>query len=85
VNATTIATHVINQGRTLFGTIHAVALPRSTWEEVMEEVTASGGEVGFDYCVVDGVRVRGDLSDDDRRGAIYPAAGDAPAFVDLAG
>lgn len=85
MNATTIATHVINQGRSRFGDIEAVALPRSTWEEVMDEVTESGGEVGFDYCVVDGVRVRGELDDDDRRGVIYPAKGSEPTYVDLAG
>lgn len=85
MNATTIATHVINQARVRFGDVAVVALPRGTWEEVMEEVTASGGEVGFDYCVVDGVRVRGDLDDDDRRGAVYRTAGSEPEYVDLAG
>lgn len=85
MNATTIATLVINEGRTLFGSVEAVALPRNTWEAVMDEVTESGGEVGFDYCVVDGVRVRGDLDDDDRRAVIYPSDGTEPAFVDLAG
>ena len=85
MNATTIATNVINEARTRYGDVDAIALPRSTWEEVMEEVTASGGEVGFDYCVVDGVRVRGDLADDDRRGAIYRASTTEPTYVSLAG
>lgn len=85
MNATTFATQIINEGRTRHGRIDAVGLPRAMWEAVMEEVTASGGEVGFDYCVVDGVRVRGDLPDHDRRGAIYPPDADQPEYVDLAG
>lgn len=85
MNATTIATNVINQARSRFGDVYAIALPRGMWEEVMEEVTASGGEVGFDHCMVDGVRVRGDLAEDDRRGAIYESELASPEYVDLVG
>ena len=76
---------MINEGRTRFGTVEAVDLPRSTWEEVMEEVTAAGGDVGFDYCVVDGCSVRGTLPDDDRRAAIHVRGGDEPEYLPLAG
>lgn len=85
MNATTLVTQLINEARTRFGDVYAVALPRATWEEIMDEVAASGGEVGFDYCVVDGVRVRGDLADDDRRGAVYRTETDQPAYLDLSG
>ena len=85
MNATTIATLMINEGRTRFGRLDAVDLPRSTWEEVMEEVTAAGGEVGFDYCMVDGCRVRGTLPDDDRRAAVHLPDAEEPEYLPLAG
>lgn len=85
MNATTIATQMINEGRTRFGRLEAVDLPQSMWEEVMEEVTAAGGDVGFDHCVVDGCVVRGGLPDDDRRAAIRLPDREEPEYLPLAG
>ena len=81
MNATTIATTVINEGRTAFGDVGWVALPQAVWEAVMDEVTAAGGDVRFDACVVDGVLVRSAGADD--RGAAYPAGGGGPVYVEL--
>lgn len=85
MNVTTLVTQVINEARTRFGDVYAVALPHGMWEGIMDEVAASGGEVGFDYCVVDGVRVRGDLADDDRRAAVYRTETDQPEYLHLSG
>ncbi len=85
VNATTIATQVINEARTRHGDVDAVDLPRSLWEQVMDEVTAAGGDVGFDFCVVDGCAVRGTLPDHDRRAVVHLPGGQPPEHLPLAG
>ena len=83
MNATTIATQVINEGRASFPALSGVTLPQPVWEAVMDEVTAAGGEVAFDYCVVDGEVVRS--AGDDPRGAAYPNDGGDPVYVELGG
>lgn len=85
MNATTIATQMINEARSKFGAMDAIDLPRSMWEEVMDEVTAAGGEVGFDYCLVDGCRVGGGMPDDDRRAAVHLPDRAEPEYLALAG
>ncbi|QBI18746.1 hypothetical protein ER308_03735 [Egibacter rhizosphaerae] len=83
MNATTIATQAINQARSDYGEVDSVALPQSVFEAVQDEVTAAGGEVGFDHAIVDGIPVHGGIDDDDRRARIrLPGAGEA--WIDLA-
>lgn len=41
-----------------FGRPEAIEVPEELWEPAMDEVTVAGGEVGLDYCTVDGVAVR---------------------------
>lgn len=56
--STGLVSRIIDEGRHAFGALDAVEVPRPLWEQVMDEVTAAGGTVGFDSCEVDGVRVR---------------------------
>ncbi|HEY8341213.1 MAG TPA: hypothetical protein VIK95_15190 [Egibacteraceae bacterium] len=56
--STSLVSRIIEEGRHVFGDLDAVEVPRDLWEQVMDEVAAAGGEVGFDACTVDGVRVR---------------------------
>ena len=83
MNATTIATQVINEGRASFGGVARIALPQRVWEAVMDEVTTAGGAVSFDECVVDGVAVHS--AGDDARGVAYPEGGGEPVYVELGG
>ena len=83
MNATTIATQVINEGRASFGGVARVALPQQVWEAVMDEVTAAGGAVTFEECLVDGVAVRS--AGAGSRGVAYPEGGGEPVYVELGG
>ena len=47
----------INEGRLQYGDLEAVEVQPALWEQAMDEVTEAGGEVGFDHCVVDGIKV----------------------------
>jgi hypothetical protein len=55
--AITAVTQFINEGRLRYGDVEAVQVAPDLWEQAMDEVTAAGGAVGFDHCMVDGVRV----------------------------
>lgn len=74
--ATAVVSQLIGQGRQRFGVaeVEAVEVPRELWEQVLDEVAAAGGEVGFDHCVVDGVAVRAQPDGDDRP-AVFHVAG----------
>jgi hypothetical protein len=56
--AITAVSAFLNEGRLRHGDLAAVEVETSLWEQGMDEVSAAGGEVGFDYFVIDGVRVR---------------------------
>lgn len=55
--STGLVSRIIDEGRHAFGDLDAVEVPRDLWERVMDEVTAAGGQVGFESCTVDGVSV----------------------------
>jgi hypothetical protein len=55
--AITAVTQLINEGRVRYGDLATVEVPPELWEQAMDEVTEAGGAVGFDHCMVDGVRV----------------------------
>lgn len=57
-SAISVVSQFINEGRLRYGALDAVEVSPALWEQAMDEVAAAGGEVGFDHCVVDGVRVR---------------------------
>lgn len=71
--AVSAVSQFINEGRLRHGELAAVEVAPELWEQVMEEVAAAGGEVGFEHCVVDGTPVR-QLADDDAR-AVFVLAG----------
>jgi hypothetical protein len=56
--AITAVSQLVTEGTLRYGALTAVELPADLWEQVMEEVAAAGGQVGFEHCVVDGVAVR---------------------------
>ncbi len=58
MNTITIISNLINEGLLRLGAVEAVEVPEPLWEKAMDEVADAGGEVGLDYCVVDGVKVR---------------------------
>lgn len=55
--STTIVTQLINEGRQQHGAIDAIAVPQALFDDLLEEVMAAGGDVGFASCQVDGVTV----------------------------
>lgn len=63
-SATMIVTQLINEGRQQHGHIDAIGVPAELFEQVLDEVVAAGGQVGFDTCEVDGVTVRADTGAD---------------------
>jgi hypothetical protein len=52
-----MANQLITEARQRFGQVEAISVPQPLWEQVMDEVADAGGAVGFDHCMVDGVRV----------------------------
>jgi hypothetical protein len=56
--AITAVSQFLNEGRLRFGPIDGLEVAEELWEQAMDEVTAAGGEVGYDHCMVDGVAVR---------------------------
>jgi hypothetical protein len=71
-SAIAAVTRFMTEGRLRHGELAAVEVAPALWEQAMEEVAAAGGEVGFDYFVVDGVQVR-QLADDDAQAAFILA------------
>jgi hypothetical protein len=70
MNTITVLVQLINDARVRYGVVEAIEVPSALWEPVMDEVTAAGGEVGLDYCAVDGVQVRLGTADDRARAHI---------------
>lgn len=58
MNAITVVSQLIAEAHLRFGKVAAVEVPESLWEQAMDTVAEAGGEVGLDYCLVDGVAVR---------------------------
>lgn len=55
----TIVNQLVTDARTRFGAhdVEAVEVSPDLLDRTMDHVLALGGEVGIDYCVVDGVRI----------------------------
>lgn len=58
MNTITVVSQLITEARMRFGDLEALEVPAELWEPAMDEVADAGGEVGVDYCQVDGVAVR---------------------------
>lgn len=58
MNTITVVSQLIAEAQMRFGPIDALEVPEELWEPAMDEVADAGGEVGLDYCRVDGVAVR---------------------------
>jgi len=58
VNTITVVSQLITEAQMRFGPLDALEVPEELWEPAMDEVADAGGEVGLDYCLVDGVAVR---------------------------
>lgn len=58
MNTITVVSQLITEARMRFGPLDALEVPEELWEPAMDEVADAGGEVGLDYCLVDGVAVR---------------------------
>jgi hypothetical protein len=70
VNTITVVSQLINDARLQHGDVEILEVPSALWEPAMDEVAEAGGEVGLDYCVVDGVQVRQGDADDRARAHI---------------
>lgn len=58
MNTITVVSQLIAEAQMRFGPVDALEVPETLWEPAMDEVADAGGEVGLDYCRVDGVAVR---------------------------
>lgn len=75
---TTVVTQLINRARSELGDVDELAVPHELFDDVYAEVVDAGGDTGFDHCVVDGVRVKGQADDTP---VAVPADGD-PVTLD---
>lgn len=75
--STGLVSRIIDEGKQTFGSLDAVQVPRQLWEQVMDEVTAAGGEVGFESCSVDGVAVHARPDGPDADTPRYRPSGEA--------
>ncbi|MPZ89314.1 MAG: hypothetical protein GEU81_14850 [Nitriliruptorales bacterium] len=71
--AISVVSQLVNEGRLQFGDLDRVDVPHQLWEQVMDEVAAAGGQVGFDTCVVDGVAVGAGQLPSGEAAAYHPA------------
>lgn len=79
--AISVVSQLVNEGRLQFGDLDRVDVPHQLWEQVMDEVAAAGGQIGFDTCQVDGVDVAaGDLPQG-QPAAYHPAGDPAPRYL----
>lgn len=58
MNTITVVSQLITEAQMRFGPLDALEVPEELWEPAMDEVADAGGEVGIDYCRVDGVAIR---------------------------
>lgn len=58
MNTITVVSQLIAEAQMRFGPLDALDVPEALWEPAMDEVADAGGEIGLDYCRVDGVAVR---------------------------
>lgn len=80
MNTITVISQLITEAQMRFGPLDALEVPEELWEPAMDEVADAGGEVGLDYCRVDGVAVRmsGEPLRDDVQALVHPAGADQP-------
>lgn len=80
MNTITIVSQLIAEAQLRFGPLVALEVPEALWEPAMDEVADAGGEIGLDYCLVDGVAVR--MSDaplgDDVSALVFSVGADSP-------
>lgn len=84
MNPITIVRQLIEEAKFAFGEVERIDVPESVWEPAMDAVANAGGDVGIDYCVVDGVTVR-ELPDapEDTQAVVYVAGRDEPQRLSL--
>lgn len=80
MNTITVISQLITEAQMRFGALDALEVPEELWEPAMDEVADAGGEVGLDYCRVDGVAVRmpGEPLPDDVQALAHPTGSDTP-------
>ncbi|HVL99668.1 MAG TPA: hypothetical protein VM324_10300 [Egibacteraceae bacterium] len=80
MNTITVVSQLIAEAQLRFGPIDALEIPEDLWEPAMDEVADAGGEVGIDYCRVDGVAVRiaAEPLGEDVQALVHPAGSGAP-------
>lgn len=83
MNTITVVSQLITEAQMRFGPLDALEVPTELWEPAMDEVADAGGEVGLDYCLVDGVAVRmaSRPLDDDVQAVAHPAGGTPQPLV----
>lgn len=73
-----MVSQLIAEAQMRFGPLDALDVPETLWEPAMDEVADAGGEVGLDYCRVDGVAVRmaAEPLQDGVRAIVHPSGSD---------
>jgi hypothetical protein len=84
MNTITVVSQLINEAHSRFGPVAALEVPEALWAPAMDAVADAGGEVGLDYCVVDGVRVQLAADGFDQQALVHVAGADQPQPLDLA-
>lgn len=84
MNPITIVRQLVEEAKLAFGEVERIDVPGSVWEPAMDAVANAGGDVGIDYCVVDGVTVR-ELSDvpEDTQAVVYVVGSEEPQRLSL--
>lgn len=85
MNAITVISQLIAEAHLQFGGVDAIEVPESLWEQAMDAVADAGGEIGLEYCLVDGVAVRmvAEPLDDDVQAIAHPPGGQGPQPLTL--
>lgn len=80
MNTITVISQLITEAQLRFGPLDALDVPEELWEPAMDAVADAGGEVGIDYCRVDGVAVRMSREPlpEDVQALAHPTGSDTP-------
>ncbi len=76
--ATAVVSQLLARARQRLGPVQSASVPQQLWEQMLEEVAAAGGDVGFDHCVVDGVTVRSLPAGDDSAATFQVTGANVP-------
>lgn len=86
MNTITVISQLITEAQMRFGPLDALEVPEELWEPAMDEVADAGGEIGLDYCRVDGVAIR--MSEEalaeDVQALAHPTGSDTPRPLTIA-